>query len=328
VIPQALSSEISEIKGRLRHRAKKYHESIAAWRVDPKSSMGSKPDYFDSSTWEKPFVCDHIWKNINIEDIRGKYFKHYEEDSEDPRSWGAWRFYSPCRITGDTIEIDGKVISKILQSTGFESVDDFNSHVGSYPNNCLPDSLQQRLLTIFKKPTCTENDLPNRFTINLPDQGYDSKASGTTKTVIIESPFCLAKDPAGIEISIGSMQIEQHDGGKFAVVIRAGVTCASLFESRNDELGEACRVLIDGLAMGEPCEIGDEDRDVLQAFLEAQGIDQCLAYNPDFLDELGMAVRFMAESIGISTIAFVDAEGNTEELYLDGDEEIGFTSLF
>ena len=59
--------------------------------------------------------------------------------------------------------------------------------------------------------------------------------------------------------------------------------------------------------------------------MHSNGANGELADDDDFVEEIGMQVRYMVESIGISTIPFTDEDGEEIEFWIEAEEEIGFS---
>ena len=59
--------------------------------------------------------------------------------------------------------------------------------------------------------------------------------------------------------------------------------------------------------------------------MDSNGANRELANDDDFVEEVGMQVRYMVESIGISTIPFTDKDGDEIEFWIEAEEEIGFS---
>ena len=79
------------------------------------------------------------------------------------------------------------------------------------------------------------------------------------------------------------------------------------------------------MASGSSDDLDDNERGLLKAWLVSNGANGELADDDDFAEELGMQVRYMVESIGISTIPFSDADGEEFEFWIEAEEEIGFS---
>jgi hypothetical protein len=234
------------------------------------------------------------------------------------KTWGAWRYYSPGYLASDDIEIGDAVISEILSQTGFESVEEFNALLSTYPRGELPEDLQARLKAIFQEPTYAADDVPEELTIS------DGVVTSLEEPLVLRSPFRLATGHEPLGIGIYAMSIED-EGGTYSVNLRAGVSSPKLFEAASTELEGVCAVLIDKLAGGSSEDLGDEERQLLKDWLDSNGANRELADDDDFVEEVGMQVRYMVESIGISTIPFTDEDGDEIEFWIEAEEEIGFS---
>ena len=98
-----------------------------------------------------------------------------------------------------------------------------------------------------------------------------------------------------------------------------------LFEAASKELEGICAVLIDKLAAGSSDDLGEDERELLKDWLGRNGANNELADDEDFLEEIGMQVTYMVESIGITSIPFTDENGEEIEFWIEGEEEIGFS---
>lgn len=234
------------------------------------------------------------------------------------KTWGAWRYYAPGYLSADDTEIGEEVISQVLSAVGFGSVDEFNSSVGAHARGELPEELQVKLKAIFQEPAYSGEDVPDQLTVS------DGVVTSLEEPLVLRSPFRLADGHEPLEIGIYAMSIED-DGGTYSINLRAGVSSAKLFEAGSKELEGVCSVLIDKLAFGNSDDIDDQDRELLKAYLDSNGANIDLAVDEDFIEELGMQVRYMVESIGISTIPFTDEEGEEIEFWIEAEEEIGFS---
>lgn len=188
--------------------------------------------------------------------------------------------------------------------------------MGSHDRGGLPEELQSRLKSIFRQPTYNADDIPDCLRIG------DGVVSSLQVPIYLKSPFRLAQEREPLEIDVYSMSIVD-EGGTYSVNFRAGVSSAKLFEAASEDLDSVCALLIDKLASAKSGEIDDSDKAALRAYLESNGADVELVDDDDFLEELGIQVNFMAESIGISVIAFADDSGEEVEFWIEGDEEIG-----
>lgn len=234
------------------------------------------------------------------------------------RFWGTWRSYDPGFLTSDDTEIDNEIVSQLLSAAGFKSAEEFNAVLGSYPRGELPEDLQVRLKAIFRVPAYTAEDVPDKLTIS------EGNVTTLEKPLVLQSPFRLAEGHEPLQIGIYAMSIED-DGGIYTVGLSADISSRRLFEAASEELEGICSILIDKLGSGASSDIDDEDRELLKTWLESNCANTDLVDDEDFLEELGMLVRFIVESIGITSIPFTNAHGDDIELYIEGDEEISFT---
>ena len=234
------------------------------------------------------------------------------------KTWGAWRYYSPGYLASDDIEIGDEIVSVILSKTGFGNVEEFNTLLSTYPRGELPEDLQARLKAIFQEPNYTAEDVPEELTIS------DGVVTTLEEPLVLRSPFRLAEGNEPLAIGIYAMSIEE-EGGAYSVNLRAGISSPKLFEAASKELEGICGVLIDKLASGSSDDLDDDERGLLKAWLVSNGANGELADDDDFAEELGMQVRFMVESIGVSTIPFPDEDGEEIELWIEAEEEIGFS---
>lgn len=234
------------------------------------------------------------------------------------KTWGAWRYYAPGYLAADDIEIGDEIVSEILSKVGFGSIEEFNALLSTYPRGELPEELQTRLKAIFQAATYADEDVPEDLTIS------DGVVTSLKEPLVLRFPFRLAEDHEPLEIGIYAMSIAD-EGGTYSVNIRAGISSPKLFEAASKELEGICAVLIDKLASGESGDIGDAERELLKVWLDSNGANRELADDGDFIEELGMQVRYMVESIGISTIPFTDEEGEEVEFWIEAEEEIGFS---
>ncbi len=234
------------------------------------------------------------------------------------KTWGAWRYYAPGYLAADDIEIGDEILSEILSRVGFGSVEEFNALLSTYPRGALPEDLQARLKAIFQAPIYTNEDVPKDLTIS------DGVVTTLEEPLVLRFPFRLAEDHEPLEIDIYAMSIEA-EGAIYSVNIRADISSPKLFEAASKELEGICAVLIDKLASGESGNISDDERELLKVWLDSNGANRELADDDDFIEELGMQVRYMVESIGISTIPFTDEEGEQIDFWIEAEEEIGFS---
>ena len=234
------------------------------------------------------------------------------------KTWGAWRYYSPGSLASDDTEISDEIVSEILSKTGFGNVEELNTLVSTYPRGELPEDLQARLKAIFQEPTYTAEDVPEELTIS------DGVVTTLEEPLVLRSPFRLAEGHEPLAIGIYAMSIED-EGGTYSVNLRAGVSSPKLFEAASKELEGICAVLIDKLAGGSSDDFGDDERELLKDWLDRNGANKELADDEDFVEEIGMQVRYMVESIGISTIPFTDEDGEEIEFWIEAEEEIGFS---
>jgi hypothetical protein len=231
---------------------------------------------------------------------------------------GAWRYYAPGYLCADDCEVDDGVISQILLATDFDSVEAFNNELGAHDRGELPEALQAKLKAIFSKPTYSSEDVPAHLSIS------DGVVSSLQESIELKCPFKLAQEHKPLEIGIYAMSIENEDG-VYTVNLRAGVSSAKLFEAASEDLEPVCSVLIDKLASAKSDEIDNSDKAELRAYLKSNGADLELVDDDDFLEELGMQVRYMVETIGIATIPFSDDSGDEVEFWIEAEEEIGFS---
>jgi hypothetical protein len=105
------------------------------------------------------------------------------------KTWGAWRYYAPGYLTSDDIEIGDEVVSEILSKTGFESAEEFNALLSTYPRGELPEDLQARLKAIFQEPTYSADDVPEELTIS------DEVVTSLEEPLVLRSPFRLRSGP-------------------------------------------------------------------------------------------------------------------------------------
>lgn len=234
------------------------------------------------------------------------------------KTWGAWRHYGPGYLYADDCEINDTVISQILSVADFESVEAFNDELGAHDRGELPEALQAKLMAIFSEPTYSGEDIPNHLTIG------DGVVSSLQDSVQLRCPFKLARNHQPLEIEIYAMCIDS-EGETYTVNLMAGVSSVNLFEAASEDLEPVCSVLIDKLASSRSRGIDDSDKAVLRAYLESNGADGQLVDDDDFVEELGTQVRYIVESIGISTIPFCNDSGEEVEFWIEAEEEIGFS---
>lgn len=234
------------------------------------------------------------------------------------KAWGAWRFYGSGYLCSDEAEIDDTIMSQMLSIMGYTDIEEFGSTVGSYDRYELPGDIQAKIQKIFSKPSYSSKDVPDELRIS---NGIIAKLD---ETLVIKSPFRLADNHSPLEFEIYSMSIEEEDGS-FSVDLRAGISSDRLFEPISEALENLCIILIDKLAAGKIEDIDDQDRELLENYLNDQGAPAGLAADDEFLQELGVQVQFMVETIGVCSIPFTDASGEEVEFWIEADEEIGFS---
>lgn len=231
------------------------------------------------------------------------------------KTWGAWRYYSSGYLASNDSEIGDEIVSEILSKTGFRDVKEFNTVLSTYPRGELPEDLQARLKAIFQEPTYTAEDVPEALTIS------DGFVTTLEEPLVLPSPFRLAEGHEPLVIEIYAMSIEE-EGAAYSVNLKAGISSPKLFEAASKELEGICGVLIDKLASGSSDDLDDDEREILRAWLVSNGANGEFV-DDDLTEELGMQVRYIVESIGISTIPFPDEDGEEIEFWIEGDEEIG-----
>ena len=190
--------------------------------------------------------------------------------------------------------------------------------MSTYPRGELPEDLQARLKAIFQEPNYTAEDVPEELTIS------DGVVTTLEEPLVLRSPFRPAEGHEPLAIGIYAMSIEE-EGAAYSVKLRAGISSPKLFEAASEELEGICGVLIDKLSSRSSDDLDDDERELLKAWLVSNGANGDLADDDDFAEELGMQVRYMVESIGISTIPFPDEDGEESEFWIEAEEEIGFS---
>ena len=234
------------------------------------------------------------------------------------KTWGAWRHYSPGYLCANDAEIDEGIICQILSISGFEDVGEFNNSLSSCARGELPDDLQLRLKDIFSDPIYEIEDVPDYFVIG------SGVVSSLQESLQLQSPFRLAQGNEPLEVEIYAMHIEREESA-YSVGLRAAISSAKVFEPKREDLEAVCSILIEKLASSNAEELNDLDKDCLRAYLHDNSADPDLVDDDEFIEELGMQVRWMIESFGLATIPLMDDTGRSIEFCIDGDEEVGFT---
>ncbi len=226
--------------------------------------------------------------------------------------FGCWRYYAPGNLESDQVQLDEKVISEMLELMGFNSVEEFNKTLATEQRNNLPTDLQNKIKNIFEPP-----DEP--IDLWLPET---ISAETDQASIKFKNPIKALKNPEPLEINIYGMNIETNPScNDYTINLRAGISSNKLFEPLTKDHEPFVRLATEKTEFEN---INIEERQEIIKFLQFNKCNDSLANDNDLLYELGIQIKFLAESIGISTLSFVDADGGEGEFWIDGDEEIGF----
>ena len=225
------------------------------------------------------------------------------------KKWGAWRYYPKSYLCSDENHdwIGKETIQEMLDMMSFNSIEEFNKILSSFPRGEIPLSIQSKIKNLFHKHIYTENDLINEIIIS------DGCVESLKESIILENPFKIAENIIQPEIEIYAMNIREE-----SIFLKAGISSECLYEAKESDLSNLCEIFIKSKTT-----LNSSELSITKDYLSSQMIDSKLADDSEFLLEIGFQINHMIENIGIITKEFkVDDE--EVRFWLEGEEEIGF----
>lgn len=251
----------------------------------------------------------------------------------------AW-IYSTGTLAGDEGEPTSYIATKMLETMGFSSPEDFNNHLSSFKRGEIPRDLQLRILEIFDlfDTSALRNEEEESETIIISNGIVDI----LEEPVELLNPFASSGGPDASAIQIYGMSFEPS-ADYTTVSLRLGISVKDYLRPREIGNQPICKILVDKIIpladetlfdkwseLGSDIEYDDykkqwlsDSREMISEWLSTQSIDGSLAHNDSFLEELGQQLLYLTEGIGITTKVFVDEDGTEHCFWIEGEEESG-----
>ena len=251
----------------------------------------------------------------------------------------AW-IYSTGTLVSDEGEPTSYIATKMLETMGFSSPEDFNKHLSSFKRGGLPRDLQIRILAIFD---LIDDSAPR-------SEEEESEAIIISNGIVDEleepiellNPFASSGGPNASAIQIYGMSFEPS-ADYTSISLRIGISVKDYLRPRDIGNEPICNILIDKIIpladetlfdqwseLSSDMEYDDykkewlsDSREMLSKWLSSQSIDGSLAHNDSFLEEMGQQLLYLTEGIGVTTKVFVDEDGTEHCFWIEGEEESG-----
>ena len=143
------------------------------------------------------------------------------------KTWGARRYYPSSYLCSDENHdwVGKETIQEMLDLMSFNSIEEFNKILSSFPKGEIPLSIQSKIKNLFHKHIYTENNLIKEIIIR------DGCVESLKESIILENPFKIAENIIQPEIEIYAMNIEDE-----SIFLKAGISSECLYEAKESDL--------------------------------------------------------------------------------------------
>lgn len=231
------------------------------------------------------------------------------------KSYSAWRWYAPCTIlTEDGDMLPAETEERVLELTGFKSIDALLKELNAASRHKIPEKLQARIRRLF-----TVHVNPGASDEAIDVAGDDDEYS-------LPYPFRANKKAKAGPIEISAFHIGYADENTtLEITVRAGIDVPDFLMPRKKTDQDFCH-LVATKSLGND-DLTTSDKKTILTWLVSNGIEASTAEelieSEDFITELSERIYDRLEqlvSVGVAGLL-----GDEQYAYLSGEEEKGFS---
>jgi len=235
--------------------------------------------------------------------------------SENTKSYSVWRWYAPCTIlTEDGDLLPAETVGRVLELTGFESIDALTNELGTASRNKIPEKLQTRIRRLF------------RVAVNTEAAEESMEIAGEDDDFSLPYPFRANKKAKGGPVDITAFHIGYADKNTtLEITVRVGIDVPDFLVPRKKTDQDFCHLV--ATKSFDYYDLSTSDKKTIRSWLVSSGIEASTAEellaSEDFITELKDRIYDRIEqlvSVGVS-----DLLGDESYAYLSGEEEKGFS---